>query len=286
MGSLYYVELRDILAEAGVRTGVSSINAGWETRSRSTGGFSAAPLAVFWHHTASQTAIENDLSWQCHNCPDRPVGNMTIDRNGVAWPVAAGASNCAGKGGPASFSRGTIPLDSGNTQGWNIEVANNGVGEPWPAAQIDAYFASSNALNAHFGNQPTDVITHNVWAPTRKIDPATAWAVQGGWTPRSSTSSGTWNLDDIRAECQRRSGASPIPHPPTTGEDMAQLIKGDGPSPGPGDTYWAWNGVTITGVPDLQWAQWGFEAGLYPSPEPTVYPQHMIDLLVANQQER
>jgi D-alanyl-D-alanine carboxypeptidase len=73
---------------------------------------------------------------------------------------------------------------------------------------------------------------------------------------------------------------SPKP-PPLTGEDMAQLIKGDG-----SDTYWAWNGVTITGVPDLQWAQWGFEAGLYPSATPTVYPQYMIDLLVQNQQER
>ena len=280
--SLYYVELPDILRGAGVQVGVNSINAGWESRARSSGGFASPPLAVFWHHTASQTSVDSDLSWQCHNCPDRPVGNMLIARDGVVWPVAAGASNCAGKGGPASFSRGTIPLDSGNTRGWQIEVANNGVGEPWPVVQIDAYFASSNALNAYFGNQPTDVITHQQWAPTRKIDPATAAAVQGPWRPRSTTSSGTWSLDDIRAECQARSGHRPGPHPPpTTGEDMAQVIKGDG-----SDTYWAWNGVTITGIPDLQWAQWGFEAGLYPSPEPTVYPQYMVDLLVENQTER
>ena len=92
---------------------------------------------------------------------DAPVGNMLFDRDGIVWPVAAGASNCAGKGGPARFSRGVIPLDQGNTHGWQIEAANNGVGEPWPQAQIDAYFAVSNALNARFGNQPGDVITHH-----------------------------------------------------------------------------------------------------------------------------
>lgn len=224
MSGRYYTELPDILRAVGVNVGVGSQNAGWETRARSSGGWSATPLAVFWHHTASKTSIENDLAWQCHNCPDKPVGNMTIDRNGTVWPVAAGASNCAGKGGPASFSRGTIPLDKGNTMGWQIEVANNGVGEPWPVAQIDAYFASSNALNAYFGNQPIDVITHHAWAPTRKIDPATASAVEGFWQPRSINSSGTWNLDDIRAECAARADSGPGPQPPTGDDDMVDGI--------------------------------------------------------------
>jgi len=224
MSGLYYTDLPDILHAAGVKVGVSSINKGWETRSRSSGGFPSPPLAVFWHHTASRTTVENDLTWQCHTCPDKPVGNMLIDRQGMVWPVAAGASNCAGKGGPASFSRGTIPKDTGNTRGWQIEVANNGVGEPWPVAQIDTYFKASNALNARFGNQPGDVITHHVWAPTRKIDPATAAAVQGPWRPGSINSSGTWALDDIRAECQRRAGQGPIPRPPGDDDDMVDGI--------------------------------------------------------------
>jgi N-acetylmuramoyl-L-alanine amidase len=137
MGSLYY-DLASILSDAGCQVQVGSVNQGWERRARSSGGFSAAPLGVWWHHTASQTTIENDLQWQCHNCPDAPVGNMTLDRNGVFWPVAGGASNCAGKGGPANFSRGVSPTDQGNTTGFQIEVANNGVGEPWPQVQIDA----------------------------------------------------------------------------------------------------------------------------------------------------
>lgn len=62
---------------------------------------------------------------------------------------------------------------------------------------------------------------------------------------------------------------------------MALVIKGDA-SP----SYYAWNGVNIAGIPGLEWAQWGFEAGLYPSAEPTVYPQGFVDLLLGEQAER
>src|SRR4051794_13956005 len=184
---IYYTELLDVLRAAGCKVAENGTTDGWQTRARSSGGFPSAPLAVWWHHTASATSPANDLSYMINGSDDAPVGNMLLDRTGTYWPIAAGASNCAGKGGPATFSRGTVPLDSGNTRGWQIEVANNGVGERWPQVQIDAYFAGSNALNAHVGNLPTDVITHNVWAPTRKVDPATAAAVEGPWKPRSCT---------------------------------------------------------------------------------------------------
>lgn len=284
MTGIYYTDMVDVLRAAGCRVNENSITAGWQRRARSSGGFPAAPLAVWWHHTASKTTPENDLSWQIVGCDDAPVGNWLLDRTGTWWPVAAGASNCAGKGGPSTFSRGTVPADGGNTRGWQVEVANNGVGEQWPVAQIDAYFLGSNALNARVGNVPTDVITHAAWAPSRKIDPATAAAVQGGWQPRSLNSSGTWSLDDIRAECQRRAGAAPGPgpKPPTPiGADMAQVIKGDG-----ADTYWAWNGVNVTGIPGLEWVQWGVEAGLYVNTDPVVYPQGFVDALVQSQGER
>src|SRR5205085_11455876 len=113
------------------------------------------------------------------------------------------------------------PLDSGKARGWQIEVANDGVGGAWPSVQIDAFFAASNAMNERFGNIPGDVISHALGAgdgyTNRKIDPATASAVQGMWQPRSTNSSGTWSLADIRAECARRAGTSPgpIPQPPS-----------------------------------------------------------------------
>lgn len=282
MGSLYY-DWASILSNAGCRVGVNSINAGWERRARSSGGFSAVPLGIWWHHTASKTSVEGDLQWQCHSCPDNPVGNMLLDRNGVFWPVAGGASNCAGKGGPWSFSRGTVAKDSGNTGGVQIECANNGTGEAYPQAQIDAYFRGSNAINAFLGNQPTDIVSHRRWAPDRKIDPARNNVVQGPWQPRSETSSGTWNLDDMKAECAKRAGTSPGPGPgplpPGGDDDMAVVIKGDG-----SDSYYAWNGVDIGGIPDLQWVQWGFEAGLYRNTDPILYPQGFIDMLLEAQQ--
>lgn len=211
MSGLYYPELLDVLRAAGCAVAENATTQGWQSRARSSGGFPSTPLCIFWHHTASSTSPANDLSYMIDGCDDAPVGNMLLDRDGVSWPIAAGASNCAGKGGPASFSRGTIPLDSGNTRGWQIEVANGGTGERWPSVQVDAYFAVSNALSAHFGNLPSDVISHHVWAPSRKIDPATADAVEGAWRPASCTSSGTWSLDDIRTECERRADAASTP---------------------------------------------------------------------------
>lgn len=204
MTGLYYVEMLDVLAAAGCSVRENATTDGWQSRARSSGGFPAAPLGVWWHHTASSTSPANDLSWMIDGCDDAPVGNLLLDREGNYWPIAAGASNCAGKGGPWTFSRGTVPLDGGNTRGWQLEVANSGLGELWPSVQVDAYFRGSNALNLYVGNQPTDVITHQAWAPDRKIDPATAAAVQGPWQPGSCTSSGTWSLDDIAAECFRR----------------------------------------------------------------------------------
>lgn len=59
---------------------------------------------------------------------------------------------------------------------------------------------------------------------------------------------------------------------------IAQVIKGDG-----SDTYWAWDGVIIAGIPSLEWVQWGFEAGLYQNTDPVLYPQGFVDQLVQAQ---
>jgi hypothetical protein len=240
MGGYWYPDMLDVLRAAGCKVAENGTTDGWQYRSRSSGGFPAPPLAVWWHHTASSTTPESDLAWMINGCDDAPVGNLLLDRTGCYWPVAAGASNCAGKGGPATFSRGTVPLDQGNTYGFQIEAANNGVGEAWPAAQLDAYFAGSNALNAHVGNQPADVITHNVWAPTRKIDPATAAAVEGAWRPSSTTSSGTWSLDEIRSECALRAITTPEVDVPLTDDEINRIAKAAA------DQVWA----RLVSVPD------------------------------------
>lgn len=263
MSGIYLVDMVDVLRAAGCVVGESDITDGWQTRARSSGGFPEMPLGTFFHHTASSTTPANDLSYMIHGSDDAPIGNVLLDRSGVFWPVAAGASNCAGKGGPSTFSRGTIPLDSGNTRGFQIEAANNGVGEIWPVAQIDAYFAGANALNAWFGNLPTDVISHAGYT-SRKIDPAVATSVEGPWEPRSVNTSGTWNLTDVRDECTRRAGTLPPPPPHPTGViDMYVIAVERHGWPGPVDlvvaadgTRWNGNGNTsaldqLAGVPRI-----------------------------------
>lgn len=267
MGNYYVDNLLEVLSAAGVPFGLSSINAGWERRSRSSGGFDAAPLGCVWHHTASSASVDSDLNYMINGSPDAPVGNVLVDRTGVLHPVAAGAANTQGKGGPATFSRGTCGTDKGNTTLWAFEIACNGVGEPYSQATIDSCFKASNALNAHWGNQPTDVITHALGAgdgyTDRKIDPATATAVQGPWRPGSANSSGTWVLADLRAECANRAGS----HPPPTTEgviDMYVIAVTRNGWPGPVDlvvsadaTRWNQNGNTssldkLAGVPRLE----------------------------------
>jgi hypothetical protein len=226
MGALW-LPLADILTDAGLTVRVTSTNAGWETRSRSSGGFAATPLGVMWHHAASARGADSEgiVNYQVRGNPDAPVGNMTLDRDGSVWPVAAGASNCSGKGGPWPMSRGTVPLDQGNTTLINVETCNDGVGEPWPTAMIDGYFALTLAMNAWCGNAPHDVTTHNAYAPTRKIDPATADAVEGPWRPRPSTSSGTWSFADIADELVARAAPAPGPDPtPDPEEDDVPKI--------------------------------------------------------------
>jgi hypothetical protein len=220
-----FLPIADICSDAGLVVRVTEVNAGWETRARSSGGFDAMPLGVMMHHAASARGADSAgiVNYQVRGNPDNPVGNMTLDRDGSVWPVAAGASNCSGKGGPWPMSRGTVPLDKGNTTLVNVEACNDGVGETWPTAMIDGYFALILAVNAWCGNAPTDVVTHNVYAPTRKIDPATCDAVEGPWRPRASTTSGTWDLFDIADELAARSSSTPTPEVDMTDEQARQL---------------------------------------------------------------
>jgi len=197
-----------------------------------------------WHHTASSVSWDGqrDADYCTVQDSDRPLANLYIQRNGTVWVLAAGATNTNGKGNSIQFSRGTVPTDSMNTRAVGVEMGNNGVGEQWPQAQVDAMFTLSNMLNAKFGNKPDDISTHQFYAPTRKIDPATT-NVAGPWKPSSCTSSGSWDRGSVQAECRARAGGggaaggggsqpvpkplppepAPGPKPQPEGDWMAQL---------------------------------------------------------------
>jgi hypothetical protein len=208
MSGIYLTDLAHWLRGAGLAVVEYQ---GWQTRARSSGGYASLPLCVMWHHTASKTSPGNDANYMCSGSPDRPIANILIARDGSVWVLAAGATNTNGKGNALAFSRGNVPNDGMNTRALGCEIANNGVGEFYPEAQVNAMFTVSNVCNERFGNKPTDLATHNLWAPTRKIDPATATAVQGLWHPSSTTTSGTWS--------------EPEPVPDLEDDDMALLTR-------------------------------------------------------------
>lgn len=222
--AIFLTWLADELRAAGLT--VVEFN-GWRTRARGSGGYASNPLCVMWHHTASGASWDGqrDAAYCATGDPSAPLSNLYIQRDGTVWVLAAGATNTNGKGNSMKFSRGTVPQDGMNTRAVGVEMGNNGVGEAWPCAQVDAMFAVSNTVNKRLGNQPTDCAGHWDYAPTRKIDPARASSVQGPWCPGSANSSGTWRIADVRNECVRRAGASPIPPtpgptPPKDDDDM------------------------------------------------------------------
>lgn len=218
MGDRYLTDMADVIRAAGLAVVETD---DWRYRARGSGGYDGdRPWAVMWHHTASQTSAENDVNYIVYGCPDAPVANLYLARDGVVWVCAGGATNTNGKGGPVTVSRGTVPVDRMNEYAVSIEMANSGVGEPWPAVQIDAAFRVSLALTDWLGLSPTDALQHVDWSPGRKIDPATADAVQGDWRPRSINSSGSWNIEDVHAELLRRHTTQP---PPAKDDDNMYL---------------------------------------------------------------
>ena len=254
MGTVYLTQLADWCWQEGLHAVEMD---GWEHRARSSGGYEPGrPWAIMHHHTASKTSPENDANYMCYGSPDAPIANVLLARDGAVWVLAAGATNTNGKGRSRSFSKGTVPADSMNSYAFGIEIANNGVGEAYPQAQVDALFVLTNMLTRRLGLGPADVCTHQDYAPDRKIDPATASAVQGPWQPSSVTSSGTWSRPDVQDEAVRRHDPDPEPEPtpppvplpgpdpgtpaPPIGEDdksMVVALDGNG-------TAWIGDGMT------------------------------------------
>jgi hypothetical protein len=208
---LYLTDMADILRDAGLAVTEQD---GWRTRARSSGGYAAGrPWCIMWHHAASapNATAESVANYASYGSDVAPVCNLVLGRDGAVIVCAAGATNTNGTGGPQPTSRGLVPVDQMNTHAIGVEAVNTGVGEAWPQVQIDAYFTLTLALTAAYGLEADDLCTHAQWAPGRKIDPATAGAVQGPWQPATINSAGTWSQFDVQAEARRRATQPPPP---------------------------------------------------------------------------
>jgi len=160
------------------------------------------------HHTASPPSWsgQRDADYCTVQDSDAPLANLCLDRDGVVWVCAAGATNTNGKG--KDTWGGGVPENSMNSYAIGIE-ANGGYGSDWPKVQTDAYVTLINGLCSRYGIPANNVRGHFEWAPTRKVDPAgpSPWA----------TGNASWNMLGFRSAC---SGARPLP--PDTGGGSAE----------------------------------------------------------------
>lgn len=199
------------------------LHPGWETRSRSSGGFDEI-RGIGVHHTADNYAsVESILRWETETSGDRPIGNATLHRDGVTTITAAGATNTQGRGVALWTSRGTIPTDSANRFLWSLEAQNKGDGsEVWTAAMVEAYPLVCAAVLDCINNETSgsklgvgDIFAHFETAPTRKIDPAgpSPWA-QGA---------AMWDMDRFRGDVFALLAAGPPGSKPTPTPNTGRL---------------------------------------------------------------
>ena len=192
MGDRYLTDLAHVLRQGGLD--VVEVD-GWESRARGSGGYGPGdPSVVMVHHTGSppSSSGEGDANYCTFGDSDAPLANLCLDRDGVWWVCAAGATNTNGKGGPL----GSVPADCMNTAAIGVE-ANGGYGSPWPAVQTSSYTAGALALCDAYGI--VEVYGHAEWAPDRKVDPAgpSPWATGNDTWDMGAFRADVWNLEGV-----------------------------------------------------------------------------------------
>ncbi len=148
--------LLEVLTAAGCR--VIPVE-GWERRGRDVAGWSA----VVCHHTATGPHAADSavvrLLRDGRSDLAGPLSQLGLDRHDRFHLIAAGRCNHNGRGTHGNNALG-------------IEAFNDGVGEPWPVVQVNAYVRGCAAIVDHLGLPTGRVLGHRETDPTRKSDPA------------------------------------------------------------------------------------------------------------------
>lgn len=140
---------------------------GWKIRAR-PGAFN--PVGVLWHHTGSagngKTVAEGVLTKGRADLPG-PLCQLSIDRQGVVYVIAAGRANHAGRANAV----GSVTAGNGNALYLGIEFQHTGT-EPWPTAQYDAGIKATAAILRHITRtSERTVAAHYETSQTGKWDP-------------------------------------------------------------------------------------------------------------------
>jgi LysM repeat protein len=231
-------DLADVLRNAGLT--VQEVD-GWKQRQRGGSGYQMArPQGIIVHHTASPKSWDGkrDVDYMTKQCEAKPLANLYLDRSGRFWVLAAGATNTNGKGGPWQ----SIPQNGANSRVIGIEAGNDGVGEAWPDVMQEAYVKGVAALAAAYRIDTKMILSHQEWAPGRKVDPS------GPSRFGSKNASGSWNMDNFRAAVAQKRGESghkPVAPPETKTTTNTYVVQ-------PGDTWWKITEKTL-GNPKSNW---------------------------------
>jgi hypothetical protein len=176
------MDLAKVLLDAGVQVVETP---GCRTR-RAPGAF--APIGVMNHHTAfGGTADAGSLKIVTDGRSDLPgpLCNILVGRRtGIAYLISYGRANDSGSGsgvvlnevqrniapsGRAS-ARGLVDTVNGNPYFYDIEIENNGLGEPYSAATLESVYRINAAICRFWGWHPNRCIAHKEWS-RRKPDP-------------------------------------------------------------------------------------------------------------------
>jgi hypothetical protein len=191
----YLTNLADVVRSAGLK--VVEVD-GWKTRGRPASSGPFDPVGVLCHHTASNKASSDAavirlLVGGRSDLPG-PLCQLGLARDGTVYVIAAGRANHAG----TARSSGTVAAGDGNRLYIGIEAFNDGVGEPWPEVQLNAYARLCAVLSVKITHNSVNTVRgHKETSVTGKIDP-------------------TFNMDTHRARVARemeRLTAPPKPEP-------------------------------------------------------------------------
>lgn len=145
------------------------------------------PIGVVLHHTASRISQDPLPSLRVcqHGRSDLPgpLCNVLIGRDATVAVVTDGRANDTGGGDPCVYAAlvagNPLPTPddrhghrmNGNPFFYDIEVENDGVGEPWAARVLDTTAQVAAAICRHHGWGVDRVVTHRRWT-RRKVDPS------------------------------------------------------------------------------------------------------------------
>jgi hypothetical protein len=142
---------------------------GWKTRGRpsSTGNFT--PVGVLWHHTGPGVFGLRGAQWMAREGRSdlpAPLCQLSIDRDGTVYVLAAGRANHAGK----AKSSGTVAAGDGNALYIGVECMNSGT-EGWSKPQYDAMVKTGAVLARMLGTSVRAQRAHKETSVTGKWDP-------------------------------------------------------------------------------------------------------------------